>query len=336
VHSGAFVLAFGLWNFCQQPTAMADSITMNNGAGNLFTPGPAIKHERVLSFPSDYSLGMITLEAYPPAARAPEQRLAARGKVVVPPGKIVRFAPSHRLLINPGIIDKLPPDGIDVLELSASSMDDSEDGLCDKTLAKVGHLKGLVVLDLDRSDASDVGMAHACELPNLQKLSAFSTTMQGKCLEQISTLKQLRRMRLSHNSIGDDNLRFLSALPHLEVIDVIACNVGDAGLKNLSRCAELVSLTVADNAKITDQSVKYLASLKKLKFLGLRRTAITVNGLLQLKGLNLKSIELPSSSTSAAELALMRKTFPKTLVLVPIAPGKKVDVDTKAIFSPLH
>jgi hypothetical protein len=58
--------------------------------------------------------------------------------------------------------------------------------------------------------------------------------------------------------------------------------------------------------------------------------------LLQLKGLDLISLELPSSSTTKEELALLQKAFPKTNLTVPNVRGKKIDTDTKTIFSPLH
>ncbi len=298
-------------------------------------PGPATNHSRVLLFPMEYSLGSITLEPVGTASGAKKAGCAARGKVVVPANMIVRFIPTLHFYRNPATCDTLPADAIDIIELTASSLDDSEDGLCDRALGKLGHMKGLISLDLDRSDASDAGVTHAAQLPELQRVSLFSTTIHGKCFEQLAGLKKVRYMRLGHNGLEESSLHYLSQMPGLKVLDVVGCNIADGGVEQLSHCPNLVSIALDDNSKITDRSIKYIRAMKQLKHLGLRRTAISFDGLLQLQGINYLNLELPSSRYSRAQMAAIKKAFPQTAIIVP-GDVHKIDSETRTLFAPLH
>jgi hypothetical protein len=302
----------------------------------LVVLGPASKHPRVLPFPKDYSLGEIEIIDWPP--RTPKKELcgAAKDTVIVPPGKMSRLVPAYHYYKDPSLVNTLPPDGFDSILLAASSLADSEDGLCDRALSGVGRLKGLVELDLDRSDATDAGVAHAADLPNLQKITAFSANIEGRCLKQFSGLKQLRYLRLPRNPLKDENLQYLAAVPQLQYLSLTKCNIGDAGIKNMAGCAKLVSLNIAGNPRITDQSIKYLLNLKKLRYLVIGDTSITVKGALQLQALHLAGIDLPPRNCSKAELNELHKAFPNILIAAPRSHTTTVDPETNTLFAPLH
>ncbi|MBS1994227.1 MAG: hypothetical protein JSS83_27135 [Cyanobacteria bacterium SZAS LIN-3] len=295
----------------------------------------AARHERILQFPADYSLGEVLIRAYPPDPKRPDLRGAARGKVVVPANCMVRFIPSRHFYKNPAIVKTISPDGIDSLELTASSVFDGDEGLCDRALAHIGHLKSVVELSVDRSDASDKGLVHAAELPNLQKVSAFSADVEGGSLKELAACKKLRILRLPRLSLNDDCLQYLSRLPRLEYVVLTRSNITDRGVRHLSNCPGLVSLCLADNPRVTDQSIPSFLKLQKLRYLILGDTSITGTGLLSLKALPLQVLELPRSEAGIANLHELRKALSGVSLRPPVT-HKKLDPDTKTILAPLH
>ena len=90
--------------------------------------------------------------------RNAETSLQARGKVVIPADTFVTFDAGLNFFKNPQIIAGLPANAFDAMNLQMLSMDDAEDGYCDRALASISHLTGLRVLSLDKSEISDDGM----------------------------------------------------------------------------------------------------------------------------------------------------------------------------------
>jgi hypothetical protein len=301
------------------------------------TPGPALKQKRVLTFPRDFSLGEIILTEWPPQKGVPQLRGAARGTVVVPPNTLSRLVPAYHYYKNLNLVDTLPPDGFDSILLAASSLADSEDGLCDKALARVGHLKGLVELDLDRSDATDAGVAYAANLPNLQKISAYSAAIEGQSFKRFAGLKHLRCLRMPRNPVKGENLQYLQAVPQLEYLSLSRCNLNDEGVRYLSKCSKIISLNIADNPGITDGSIKYLLTMKQLKSLMISDTSISVKGILQLKALPHCVIDLPPSKCTAAEYDQLRRAFPQLPPMQKLkTKANTVSPEDKTLFAPLH
>jgi hypothetical protein len=302
---------------------------------NLEITPPA---KRVIVFPRDYSLGEIIIS--PDATISDEDPRcrsgAAKGTVEVPPGEFVTFIPADRFYKNPSVIKTLAPDSIDCLGMFFSSMADSEDGLGDKAMAYIGHLKGLVKLKLDRSDAQDAAVAHAAELPNLQAISGFQSTFKGKCFKQFAVLKNLRYIHLPSSGIKDENLQYLPAIPHLQFLNLSHCYLSDDGVKYLAGCKELRSLELSDNAKITDKSLKVLLQLRDLRILSLANTSMSNASVVQLKGLPLLHLTLPHNVYQKSEMAAIRKSLPGVIVVGKGSDVRRVDSDTGTLFAPLH
>ncbi len=294
--------------------------------------------KRILHFPPDYSLGDLRIytlwrprDAWEEGTRGP-----ARGTIVVPPGSMVMFVPGPRFYKNPEIINTIAADGIDSIQFSSTSLDDSEDGMCDRALCGLGRLKSVVEVNLDKSDASDVGAVHAAELPNLRRLTAMGASIDGTCLKQLAQLQQLRCLHLPRNKLKQENLKYLAAMPRLEMLHLGHCNLSDAGVKNLAGCTHLTYLSIGDNPEVTDQSINYLLALKNLRTLALYQTSITAKGVLALRALHLTRLELPSNNITEKELASISAAFPRTEIKVSRVHSKPVDSYTKTIFGPLH
>jgi hypothetical protein len=293
--------------------------------------------ERILNFPA-YTVGQIIIKSNDNLGASHEKvklQGAARGKIIVPAGEIVTLVASQRLFQEPQIINTLPADGIDCLRFSVTSLADSEDELCDRALAFIGHLKGLSELNLDRSDATDVGVAHVAELPNLQSLSIFSANCNGRAIKHISKAKKLRIFRLSYNSIKDEDLQTLGDLTQLQYLSLSRTGLSDAGMKYIAKCTNIEVLDVSKNPKIGDEGLKDLMTLKKLQTLNIAGTSISLASLLKTKkGPALEVLYLPNGAYSDDQIAALSKTFPGVQFCLP---GKKhLDAEMDAVLSPLH
>ena len=318
-----------------------DNCRASEGKEHLgYIPQPIYpkRPQRILNFPQAYTVGEIRIASVSSdktVRSVIELEGAAKGKVVVPAGKEVTLIASQRLFREPTLIATLPADGIDCLALNATSWADSEDGLLDRALSFAGHLSGLSALVLDRSDATDASIARAAELPNLQSLSAFSTMCEGGCLKQLGRLKKLRILRLGNSTLKEENLQYLSNLPQLEYLTINRSGLTDNGMKYLAKCHNLTALGIAKNPKVSDAGLIYLVSLKKLRYVDLAGTSITIPGLIRLKqNPALAEICLPQLAYSRQEMDVLHQAFPKVLLYPRVK--AHTDEDAGTLFAPLH
>jgi hypothetical protein len=291
---------------------------------------------RTLIFPNDQSLGFLRLSPrMQSASKASRDRmLQARGRVQVPADYFVTFEAGQNFFKKPDLIAKLPANAFDSMILHMFSMDDSEDGFCDRALASIGHLTGLRVLDLDKSEISDEGMKKIVPLVNLELISAFLTPLRGTFLKDTQSLKKLRILELESVGADENAMSFLSRYPGLRCLKMGHAHLSDKAVQNICSCTWLEDLSLAKNPAVDDKVIPYLKKLKNLRALNLNGTAITAEGVMALKDLKLTKLFLPSRKWPADVQAQIQKKLPKTVFDVGYV-GGKVDEDTKAIFSPL-
>jgi hypothetical protein len=304
---------------------------------------PQSKPKRVLPFTRNFSLGEILLADSPDQEVDTMLKGAARGTITVPPGKFVTFVPSHHFFEDPERGKVIPADGLDCLKVAVASMDDAEDGWCDRAMGYAGRFKSLIKLDLDRSDCTDKGLSHAGDLPNLQAISAFAAMIEGDCFKQLNKLKKLRFLFLQDNPIKQENLRYLETLPQLQYLYLGGTSIDDEGVRLISKCSQLVRLDLGGNRKITNLSVKYLLGLKNLRVLVLSGTSITSDGVLQLSTLPLVFLNLPGGRYTKEQIKAFHEAFPVAFPegypaasMVPSKETHKVDSDTRFLLGPLH
>jgi len=294
------------------------------------------KPARLLHFPKDYSLGEIRIAPNPYDFRTNEKGLlagAARGDVSVAANKIVVFTPAQHFYKNPAIVKTFPVDAFDGLRIASSSLDDSEDDLCHKAMAQVGYLTGVTWLNMDRSDSNDADLAHAAEFPELQSLSAFSTTVTGSFLKATTRLKKLRSLHLSYNNLKEDNLVYLEQLPRLNYLYLGRSGISDKGMQYIACCPSIQVLDISQN-NINDASIKPIQALKNLQILSCKGTHITPAGLMKLKGLPLTTIILPAVRYRSADITALRKAFPGVNLVA--QRGSENDREVKELYAPLH
>lgn len=252
--------------------------------------------------------------------------------VHVPPGQRVLFEANARAFENPSLLDHVSPHGIDILKVGLISLDDSEDGMCDKALAHAGHFQGIQEVRTDHSEATDAGVSKLKGIPSLVGISCYMSSINGSCFKDLATLPSLRGLWVSHCTLEQQNLQYLKDFPKLQFLNVDRTQLDATGSKSLALCKNLTDLSVRGNQKFDDKCLLSLLALKKLTFLDLRETPVTVSGIKQLRTLKLQKLVLPRElNTNIAEL---QRIFPKALISADRV-SKTVGEENKALYAPL-
>ncbi len=259
-------------------------------------PGPdeADKPENVLRFPDDRTGGVVFsrpagLEGYRVGFgfleswyEGWEQIAPARGEVEIPPGHHVRLDVSKAASKDLSFLREIPPDGIHVLNLEGTDVDDEQ-------LRHVGRLTGLRMLNLEETRITDRGIQHLANLRQLQRLdlSAFGVHRDGF-------------------GVGDESMAIVAQLPALESIALRLTKVTDAGMEALAKCKSLKSIGI-EGTPVTDNGLEYLLDLPRLVVLGLgvydEGASITDEGLRTVGRMaQLKSLSLSGTPVTNAGL----------------------------------
>jgi hypothetical protein len=107
----------------------------------------------------------------------------------------------------------------------------------DASIAQLGLLSRLQVLDLDKSSVSDAGLAHLTGLTNLSLLDLRGTQVTDSGLAYLKGLTSLSILYLSDTQVTDSGLPHLKALTKLYIVLVDHTQVTDAGMQELSQAS---------------------------------------------------------------------------------------------------
>jgi hypothetical protein len=252
--------------------------------------------------------------------------------VSVPKGQRVLFEANRRVFENPSCLDDVSPQGIDVLKIGLISLDDSEDGMCDKALAHAAHFQGIEEVEVDHSEATDSGLSKLRTLSSLQGISCYSSSIKGYCFRDLAMLPALKALWASHCDLVQENLKYLKDFPKLQVLNLDKTHLDSTGSKYLSFCRNLIELSVRGNQKFDDNCLLSLAALKDLSVLDVRETSVTAQGLKQLRGLKLQKLLLPNLLKN--NIAELQTIFPRALISADSS-TKSVGEESRALYAPL-
>jgi len=295
--------------------------------------------QRTISFPTDHSVGRLwllpeELACILDVANVSKSIGAAKGTVTVSvrQGYLLGLEINSFVFRTPAVLADITPNGLDYLMVNVSAMTEGESA-CNTILKFLPHFKGLRYLGVERSDATDAGLENARSLTELRGITAYMGYLHGAFLKDLSSLPHLAILQLGLNPIDQSNLSCLAEFKSLQRLAVSATRIGEEGVKYISRCSKLENLDLSENLKVNDNCMHYLLSLRNLKKLDLRGTAVTARGVKMLAPLRLRSVNLSAKLFSMPEIADLRKTMPTTQI---VFSGLKVSDDDKAIFAPLH
>ena len=260
--------------------ASMNSITAKTTASIGTGTGTSIT--RSLKFPESLSIGSLLIASNQPVAF--EDRITkatpvgiAKGTVTIkiPAGKMLMLEANDKLFQNPKYLNEITPPAIDGFTMGFIGMRESEEGLCDKAIKYLPRFKDLQLLDLNQSDASDVGVADLKSLKNLRELAINESRINGDCLKELAILPKLTHIKMDRCVLNTANLAYLEKFPSLKSVELRWSDLDGNATKQLAGCTQLEILDLSRNKKIDDKSVNRLSKLKKLQYLNLGETSIT-------------------------------------------------------------
>lgn len=296
-------------------------------AGLAKSWGQASTNLRLL-FPRDISVGRIILlkpnwQAEQIAASG-KPLAAARGAVSTLAGQKIMLLANDCISDRMSFLASLAPNALVCLVLSGSS-------IADKDLIFVNHLTGLRRLELEDTDIGDAGLAQLTKLNKLEYLRLTCTLVKGLSL---GSLRSSPLKTLHIDSIGLDATAFslLANFKELRCLNLNRSTASDSALSQIAKLSHLEALSIADNVHVTDAGIKKLAGLKYLQRLDVANTSVTADGILALKGIDLRSIRLSSRQKNPRTQAKLQQAFPRA--------GIEFDLDRPRmpteLFAPLH
>ncbi len=117
-----------------------------------------------------------------------------------------------------------------------------------------------------------------------QEKQAIATLQELGAVLDLDDTGHVRILELGDSQATDDDLKLLSALPHLESLDITGGAITAAGIAHLKGLVGLQRLYLHD-LPITSDTLASLADLTKLDVLSLRNTQVDDEGLQRLKAL---------------------------------------------------
>ncbi len=245
---------------------------------NAFAAGPVAK-EKVLLFPNERSYGTLSkiVEMRSWDVRIKKTPLGeAKGTIKVPANVRICYEPGAKFFRNPQMVLRLAPDSIDFIKMQFTPMEDEEEKMSDQAVEYLTHLKGLRIVDFDKSDTTDKGAARLAGMPNLTGISSTEALVTGTCFKSLSTCPKLEVMRIGAVQISNESLRFLKDFKSLKRIALIRAGLNSEGMQHLANTPNLTHLDISANRKVTGKDLLKLMALKKLAVINLRDTYIKV------------------------------------------------------------
>lgn len=287
--------------------------------------------ERVLDFPSDRSLGAISLhdvnrewtvigDFVSEMPNLPDDALPyayaceAKGPVRVPAGQRVWLSVRPAVANNLAALGKLRPDDVWYLEFQAPRPQDGQ-VVVDAALAQLAPLTGLKGLGLQWVKVSSIGCQHIsrmkslehlslgadvtnadlariAQLPLLKTLRVYDSRLTSDGLAPLAKCTSLEELVVGGKDLDDRALLHIGRLPRLRHLVLTRGSFSDAGLAHLQSARSLKSLCL-NGLPITDAGLAHLAKLDNLECLELASTKVTDDGLVHLKSLrSLKKLDL--------------------------------------------
>ena len=271
----------------------------------------------VLVFPSDREVGIVeSREIRPYEVRTTYEQWGligpAKGKVAIPSGHEVRLRVNAKSIDNLSFLSALPPGSLRYLDLSRTEFKDDQ-------LVHLGSQTRLLWLNLDNARIKG-DTIHFKTLSNLSELKQLSLSAFGidddgfgvgdEAMKVIGGLPKLERVSLRLTRVTSDGLRELCRCKTLQSIGIEGTPVTDAGLEHLLALPQLTGLSLGvyeDSAKVTDDGMKTIAKLTKLKRLSVSGIPITDEGLghlaplTKLEHLNIDNTDISEDGLAALE-----------------------------------
>lgn len=257
---------------------------------------------RLLNFPADKSCGGFIIFDQAKDGELKFRNFKAQGTISVPPDKIAAYFPNHVFFSNPHVLDKLPGNAFDFVEVRYGSMQDSDEGRSDPAVATFSRFTSIVAMDLQQAELTDKGISPLGALQNLEALYLFGNMIRGKCFKELSALKKLKFLGLQGNGIEPAYTHYLADFPALETLLLSRNQLKNEQVKVLAKIKTLQNLGIQGNVALDDSIVPALMQMKNLRHLNVQGTAISKQGQEQLSRMKLLTYYSDSHTFSSRKL----------------------------------
>ncbi len=282
------------------------------------------KGTHVINFPPERTVGNVTVKRGK-GETAKTESIPARGRVVVRNDEPVEFQLSYKGMEDLSFLQRIPAGYLPNIDISKLEV-------TDKTIEAVSKTPGLLSLTVDDTDASDASMKIIADnAKSLSHLSAKSTLIGPKAMEQVARIKTLLYFTAASNGLNNECVGKLAALPNLITLSLSRTGVTDDVVDQLKLLKKLSNIDLSENDGITDRGVQKLSELKNIAMLRLVRTKITYKCFPYLKKLNLQELALDTGRFSAVDIDKLRKMLPNCRI-----ESTKVSKIPMELFAPLH
>ena len=197
------------------------------------------------------------------------------------------------------------------------------------------HLKDLTELkqlDLAGTRVTDAGLSSLNNMDNLSNLSLNRTKVTGIGLSYLKNPEALQALHMKECQVNNNSLAALEKMTNLNTLSLKNnANISDSGLKHLKGLKAMRELDLSSNKNITDSGLKHLEGLNKMKILYLDRTGIKGTALDKLQAMTqLQWLHLSGTGINTEGLARLPDL--PNLVQLSVA-GTLIDNDGLTHFS---
>lgn len=180
--------------------------------------------------------------------------------------------------------------------------------ITDAGLKDISALKQLVRLDLSNTKVTDSGLGHLIAMKELKILILDDTKLTDQGLKAVARIKSLRTLQLGGTAVSDAGLKELAALPKLQELYLFETAITGAGLSALNQ----VELLFLEHSKVSDKGLVEIGKLKQLTWLSVQHCPdVTDEGIKELGSLTkLKSLYLNGTKATKQGIAKLRMAIP--------------------------
>jgi Leucine-rich repeat (LRR) protein len=165
--------------------------------------------------------------------------------------------------------------------------------ITDNTLEILTTVPSLESLDIGFAEITDVGLDHLALLQNLRELTIGGNKLTDDGVQLLRQLPQLTYLDLSGSQrtdsglwsvlLTDGGLESVATLTELQELRIGGTSVSARGLEKLKGLSKLVELNLQRCKRVGDDSIPVLSTFGKLRVLDIKDTAITEQGIAQLR-----------------------------------------------------
>jgi len=149
----------------------------------------------------------------------------------------------------------------------------------DFTIAGVGGMKNLRVLQLPMTSARDSDISFLAQLTGLEELNLAGTDIGDDTIALVKQLPRLRKLNLNHTKITNRALASLAECKTLEELHIAQDGIKD--ISALAGMANLKVLSISDDP-VDDSCIPTLHTLPRLSTLLINRTNMSPSAVLKL------------------------------------------------------